>query len=109
MISWFWQIRLSKKWIDILKIFRYFINLIYFSSNDEVDELEDVNEGSDNYDSEECDDVGSLNMIDTKSHFTDYSMSSSIIRRNENLKLLDNQFEKVFIFYLFKINGFNIL
>lgn len=43
-------------------------------------------------------------MEDTKSRFTDYSMSSSIIRRNENLKLLDDQFEQVkkkkYIFFL---------
>lgn len=62
-----------------------------FRSDDENDNLEE----SDEYSNEAYDDVGSLNMDDTKSRFTDYSMSSSIIRRNENLKLLDDQFEKV--------------
>jgi len=66
-----------------------------------MDELEDINEESDQYDSEAYDDVGSLNNDDTKSRFTDYSMSSSIIRRNENLKLIDDQFEQVLIVLLF--------
>lgn len=57
-----------------------------------------MTEESDEYDSEAYDDVGSLNIDDTKSRFTDYSMSSSIIRRNENLKLLDDQFEQVLIY-----------
>lgn len=71
-----------------------------FRSDNEINELEDINEESDRYDSEAYDDVGSLNMDDTKSRFTDYSMSSSIIRRNENLKLLDDQFEQVLIIYI---------
>lgn len=33
---------------------------------------------------------------DTKSRFTEYSMSSSVIRRNEQLSLLDDRFEKFF-------------
>ena len=32
---------------------------------------------------------------ETKSRFTNYSMSSSVIRRNEGLTLLDDRFEKV--------------
>ncbi|CAH1738181.1 unnamed protein product [Aphis gossypii] len=68
-------------------------------SDDDIDELEDINEESDDYDSEAYDDVGSLNNDDTKSRFTDYSMSSSIIRRNENLKLIDDQFEQLFAEY----------
>jgi len=66
-----------------------------------LDEINELNvEESDQYDSEACDDVGSLIMDDdTKSRFTDYSMSSSIIRRNDNLKLLDNQFEQLFAAY----------
>lgn len=32
---------------------------------------------------------------ETKSRFTNYSMSSSIIRRNAGLTLLDDRFEKV--------------
>lgn len=67
--------------------------------DDDIDELEDINEESDHYDSEVYDDVGSLNNDDTKSRFTNYSMSSSIIRRNENLKLIDDQFEQMFAAY----------
>lgn len=33
---------------------------------------------------------------ETKSRFTNYSMSSSVIRRNEGLTLLDDKFEKVY-------------
>ena len=32
---------------------------------------------------------------ETKSRFTNYSMSSSVMRRNEGLTLLDDRFEKV--------------
>lgn len=72
-----------------------------FRSDDDMDELEDINEESDHYDSEAYDDIGSLNNEDTKSRFTDYSMSSSIIRRNDNLKLIDDQFEQVLKVLLF--------
>lgn len=65
------------------------------SDDDDISKLEDVIEESDQYDSEAYDDVGSLNIEETKSRFTDYSMSSSIIKRNENLQLLDDQFEQV--------------
>lgn len=36
---------------------------------------------------------------ETKSRFTEYSMSSSVIRRNEQLTLLDDRFEKLFVDY----------
>ncbi|CAH2057016.1 unnamed protein product, partial [Iphiclides podalirius] len=36
---------------------------------------------------------------DTKSRFSQYSMSSSVIRRNAGLSLLDNRFEKMFAEY----------
>lgn len=32
---------------------------------------------------------------ETKSRFTEYSMTSSVMRRNEQLTLLDDRFEKV--------------
>lgn len=55
---------------------------------------------------EERDEVGSLkdsqfsfNDEETKSRFTQYSMSSSVIRRNQQLTLLDNRFEKMFAGY----------
>lgn len=51
---------------------------------------------------EEEDEVGSLKEPqytfkdeETKSRFTEYSMSSSVMRRNEQLTLLDDKFEKV--------------
>ena len=45
-------------------------------------------------------DLGSLDNksftdLETKSRFTSYSMSSSVIRRNDGLSLLDDRFEKV--------------
>lgn len=56
---------------------------------------------------EEEDEVCSLNGLqytfkeeETKSRFTEYSMSSSVIRRNEQLTLLDDKFEKVNIYYI---------
>lgn len=55
---------------------------------------------------EERDEVCSLNgpqysfkEEETKSRFTEYSMSSSVMRRNEQLTFLDNKFEKVSISY----------
>lgn len=33
--------------------------------------------------------------METKSRFTDYSLSSSVMHRNEGLTLLDDRFEKV--------------
>lgn len=54
---------------------------------------------------EEQDEVCSLNRSqytfneeETKSRFTEYSMSSSVIRRNKQLTLLDDKFEKVSIY-----------
>lgn len=47
-----------------------------------------------NYSDEE-DELGSLKNFDTKSRFTDYSMSSSVISRNSNLTQLDETFEQV--------------
>lgn len=54
---------------------------------------------------EEADEVCSLNGPqytfndeETKSRFTEYSMSSSVMKRNEQLTLLDDKFEKVYIF-----------
>ncbi|XP_040168444.1 protein LTV1 homolog [Anopheles arabiensis] len=51
-------------------------------------------------DTEERDGLGPLDdrygREETKSRFTEYSMSSSVIRRNEQLTLLDDRFEKFF-------------
>ncbi|XP_050525176.1 protein LTV1 homolog [Daktulosphaira vitifoliae] len=70
-----------------------------FGSNEQLDDLDSMTEESDGCSSEAYDDVGSLNIEETKSRFTNYSMSSSIIRRNENLKLLDEQFDKLYVGY----------
>lgn len=41
----------------------------------------------------------SFNEEETRSRFTEYSMSSSVIRRNQQLSLLDDRFEKMFAAY----------
>lgn len=63
------------------------------------------NESDDGFDSDDCefsdDDFGSDDREkmfmdeETKSRFTNYSMSSSVIKRNDGLTLLDDRFEKV--------------
>lgn len=65
---------------------------------------------------EEADEVCSLNgpqysfkEEETKSRFTEYSMSSSIMRRNEQLTLLDNKFEKVYIYIFLIILHYDII
>lgn len=65
-------------------------------------EFDDEFEGGSDFGSEERDEVGSLpdselsfNDEETKSRFTNYSMTSSVIRRNEQLTLLDDRFEQV--------------
>ncbi|CAH0389269.1 unnamed protein product [Bemisia tabaci] len=63
-----------------------------------------IGEEDEDYYDEERDDVGSMGAMsdddfDTKSRFTNYSMSSSIIRRNEKLTILDDKFEKMFAEY----------
>lgn len=82
-----------------LSIVRFFL----FRSGDEGDEDmsedEDVDSSGmggcseDEYD----DDVASLDKEETKSRFTEFSMSSSIVPRNDQLTLLDDRFEKVFV------------
>lgn len=69
------------------------------------DEGSDVDSNEADYSGEEDDELGPLphphNFRDfddeeTKSRFTEYSMSSSVIRRNEQLSLLDDRFEKFY-------------
>ncbi|XP_063696159.1 protein LTV1 homolog [Culicoides brevitarsis] len=58
-----------------------------------------ADESGNEYDDEEYDDLGPLRGFgneETKSRFTEYSMSSSVIRRNEQLTLLDDKFEKFY-------------
>ncbi|XP_022914671.2 protein LTV1 homolog [Onthophagus taurus] len=71
-------------------------------SDDEMIEEEEEDVSSD-FGSEEDDELGSLDGPqftfkdeETKSRFTDYSMSSSVIRRNKQLSLLDDRFEKMY-------------
>jgi protein LTV1 len=67
-------------------------------------EFDDEFEMGSDFGSEEMDNVTSLpgsqqsfNEEETKSRFTNYSMTSSVIRRNEQLTLLDDRFEKVIL------------
>ncbi|XP_075233270.1 LTV1 ribosome biogenesis factor [Lycorma delicatula] len=81
-------------------------NKIYMGSDNEndygeVDNRSDQMWSSDEED-ERYDDVGSLDnedMKSTKSRFTEYSMSSSVIKRNKQLTLLDDRFEQMFASY----------
>ncbi|KAG8260660.1 Protein ltv1 [Homalodisca vitripennis] len=45
------------------------------------------------------DDLASLDQEETKSRFTEFSMSSSVVPRNDQLTLLDDRFEKMFAEY----------
>ncbi|KAK3089237.1 hypothetical protein FSP39_002023 [Pinctada imbricata] len=61
----------------------------------------DIEYGSDEceFSDEEYDRFGDDGMFgneETKSRFTEYSMSSSVIRRNDGLSLLDDRFEKLY-------------
>lgn len=65
-----------------------------FSRTDDEDAASDAADFSD----EAMDQLGDGDMFEneeTKSRFTQYSMTSSVIRRTEGLTLLDDRFEKV--------------
>lgn len=69
----------------------------------ECDESDVSSDGHMDLSDEEADEVCSLNGPqytfkdeETKSRFTEYSMSSSVMRRNEQLTLLDDKFEKMY-------------
>ncbi|NXJ67128.1 LTV1 protein, partial [Rostratula benghalensis] len=80
------------------------------SDAEDEDEWEDVEEDSDEKDSCSNDSEGPLSddgvhgrpkeflfmQEETRSRFTEYSMTSSVMRRNEQLTLLDDRFEKFF-------------
>jgi len=51
------------------------------------------------YSDEARDQVGEMEKEETKSHFTNYSMTSSVIRRNELMSRLDEQFEQLYVKY----------
>lgn len=63
----------------------------YFDSDDDGRDEEEFSSGGE-YEREQFDDEEE----ETKTRFTNYSMSSSVIRRNEGLTLLDDRFEKIF-------------
>lgn len=70
-----------------------------FKEEDEDGEYSDVDSNDAAIsDDEELDGLGPLRFDreETKSRFTEYSMSSSVIRRNEQLSLLDDRFEKFY-------------
>lgn len=46
---------------------------------------------------------------ETKSRFTEYSLTSSVMRRNEQLSLLDDRFEKVNVCYVSATQQFSLL
>ncbi|XP_046473342.1 protein LTV1 homolog [Neodiprion pinetum] len=78
-----------------------------YESDESDEQYSDVSsEGHMQLSDEEKDQVPSLNGrefafedVETKSQFTDYSMSSSVMRRNDQLTLLDNRFEKMYTGY----------
>lgn len=80
----------------------------------DMPELESGDEhiGSDLSDfDEEEDEVGSMPDFsdeETRTRFTNYSMSSSVIRRNQGLTLVDDKFEQVIfsVFWSFKLYVF---
>lgn len=68
---------------------------------EEDEEYEDLSDNEDTYSGggrSEDDSVHSLDLEDTKSRFTEFSMSSSVVPRNDQLTLLDDRFEKVLNF-----------
>lgn len=86
-----------------------------YDSEESNEEYSDISShGNMDLSQEERDEVGSLkgrefafDEAETKSQFTDYSMSSSVMRRNDQLTLLDNRFDKVSVFKL-KIDRMNV-
>lgn len=74
----------------------------FFDEEDEDEDYSDVDSNdaamSGDEGDEERDGLGPLafDREETKSRFTEYSMTSSVIRRNEQLTLLDDRFEKFY-------------
>lgn len=78
-----------------------FIELADGIASDQEFDADDDIEMDSNFGDEDFDDVGSLpgsqpfKGVETKSRFTNCSLTSSVIRRNEQLTLLDKRFEQV--------------
>lgn len=65
--------------------------------DEDSDSWEDAEDGEDDDDSVEgSEERFSFTEEETRSRFTNYSMSSSVIRRSEGLKTLDERFEEMF-------------
>jgi protein LTV1 len=73
------------------------------------DYREDYEDDSDDGRFENNSECQSVKEFETKSRFSNYSMSSSVIRRNEKLQYLDDHFEKIFAQYDEDQIGKNIL
>lgn len=77
------------------------------SKKEDVEDEEDEDEDEEDYDESDDDSNGrfsgseteSVKEFDSKTRFSSYSMTSSVIRRNAGLKQLDVQFEKFFAQY----------
>lgn len=72
------------------------------SDEDEEDDEDNINVSDD----EDGDELGSLSSFqdrfkdeETRSRFTEYSMSSSVMKRNDQLTLLDGKFERAYAGY----------
>uniref|UniRef100_A0A1B6E8N2 Protein LTV1 homolog n=1 Tax=Clastoptera arizonana TaxID=38151 RepID=A0A1B6E8N2_9HEMI len=79
-----------------------FVQIANGLNNDEVYVVSDeeyVDSENDYFDSENDDEVNSLRNVETKSRFTEYSMTSSVIRRNKQLTFLDDKFEQIMTGY----------
>lgn len=59
----------------------------------------DDDDEDDYYDDEEGSETKSMRDMERRSRFSEYSMTSSIVPRNEGLKLLDEQFERFYAQY----------
>lgn len=59
----------------------------------------DEDDEDDYYDDEEGSETKSMRDMERRSRFSEYSMTSSIVPRNEGLKLLDEQFERFYAQY----------
>ena len=77
-----------------------------FNKSVDEDDDEDDDEDEDEYGSDEAEqdydndsESKSVREFETKSKFSNYSMSSSVIRRNEKLRYLDDHFENIYSQY----------
>ena len=70
-------------------------NIINKSLDDDYKDDEDE-EDSDNGQFDNNSEIRSVKEFENKTQFSNYSMSSSVIRRNDKLQYLDDHFEKIF-------------